>query len=170
MTPSQCAEDIEQTPAARFGRRQKNRSAPVLNLSNVVRLRVYQTWSSINVNIGQAAKASGISAKMIRYYESIDLFPQVDRTPGGYREYETADVQRLRFIRQMRNLGFSLDRIRELVTLWSDQNRRGADVKSLALVHIAELQARAAEVRGAIKTLRNLVRACDGDQPPGFVD
>jgi len=118
------------------------------------------------VNIGQAAQASGITAKMIRYYESIGLFPQAGRTANGYRDYETADVQRLRFIRRARDLGFSLRRIRELLELWSDQGRHSADVKSLALAHIAELEARAAELKGMMKILRALACACDGDQRP----
>jgi len=118
------------------------------------------------VNIGQAAQASGITAKMIRYYESIGLFPQAGRTANGYRDYETADVQRLRFIRRARDLGFSLKRIRELLELWSDQDRHSADVKSLALAHIAELEARAAELKGMMKILRTLAWACDGDQRP----
>ena len=118
------------------------------------------------MNIGQAAQASGITAKMIRYYESIGLFPQAGRTANGYRDYETADVQRLRFIRRARDLGFSLRRIRELLELWSDQDRHSADVKSLALAHIAELEARAAELKGMMKILRALARACDGDQRP----
>ena len=120
----------------------------------------------IAVNIGQAAQASGISAKMIRYYETIGLFPRAGRTPGGYRDYDTPDVQRLRFIRRARDLGFPLERIRELLELWSDQDRHSADVKSLALAHIAELEARARELRGMIKTLRTLARACDGDHRP----
>ena len=118
------------------------------------------------MNIGQAAQASGITAKMIRYYELIGLFPQAGRTANGYRDYETADVQRLRFIRRARDLGFSLKRIRELLELWSDQDRHSADVKSLALAHIAELEARAAELKGMMKILRTLACACDGDQRP----
>lgn len=118
------------------------------------------------MNIGQAAEASGISAKMIRYYESIGLLPQAMRTRGGYRDYDTADVQRLRFIRRARDLGFSLDRIGDLLKLWSDQNRHSADVKSVALAHISELEGRAAELKSMIKTLRTLVRSCDGDHRP----
>ena len=118
------------------------------------------------MNIGQAAQASGISAKMIRYYETIGLFPRAGRTANGYRDYDAQDVQRLCFIRRARDLGFSLERIRELLELWSDQDRHSADVKSLALAHIAELEARATELRGMIKTLRALARACDGDQRP----
>ena len=118
------------------------------------------------MNIGEAAQASGISAKMIRYYETIGLFPQAGRTAGGYRDYDTLDVQRLCFIRRARDLGFSLDRIRELLQLWSDQDRHSSDVKSLALAHIVELEGRAAELRGMIKTLRTLAHACDGDHRP----
>jgi Cu(I)-responsive transcriptional regulator len=103
---------------------------------------------------------------MIRYYETIGLFPRAERTAGGYRDYEAADVQRLRFIRRARDLGFPLERIRELLKLWSDQDRHSADVKSLALAHVAELAARVAELRDMIKTLRTLVRACDGDYRP----
>jgi MerR family gold-responsive transcriptional activator of gol and ges genes len=103
---------------------------------------------------------------MIRYYESISLFPRPERTNGGYRAYDTADVQRLRFIRRARDSGFSLDRIRDLLKLWSNHRRRSADVKCLALAHIAELETRAAELRGVINTLRNLVEACEGDDRP----
>jgi MerR family transcriptional regulator, copper efflux regulator len=138
-----------------------------LDLTNMVRSSYHLSWSfDIAVNIGRAAKTSGVSAKMIRYYESIGLFPQADRTAGGYRDYDDADVQRLRFIRRARGLGFSLDRIGELLTLWSDQDRHSADVKTLALAHIDELEGRAAELRGMIRTLRTLVRACDGDDRP----
>ena len=118
------------------------------------------------MNIGQAAQASGISAKMIRYYESIRLLPQAGRTAGGYRDYCANDVERLRFIRRARDLGFSLDRVSELLKLWSDQDRHSANVKSLALAHIAELETRAVELKGMIKTLRHLVHACEGDQRP----
>lgn len=118
------------------------------------------------MNIGQAAKASGISAKMIRYYESVGLVAQAGRAANGYRDYDAADVQRLRFIRRARDLGFSLDRIGGLLALWSDQGRHSADVKALALAHIAELEGRAAELNAMIGTLRKLARACDGDQRP----
>lgn len=103
---------------------------------------------------------------MIRYYESIGLFPQAGRTLAGYRNYGAADVNRLCFIRRARDLGFSLDSIRELLKLWSDQDRHSADVRSLALAHMAELEARAAALGDMIKTLRSLLRACDGDQRP----
>jgi Cu(I)-responsive transcriptional regulator len=118
------------------------------------------------MNIGQAATASGLSAKMIRYYESIDLVPAVGRTPGGYREYDDSAIQRLRFIRRARDLGFSLERVSELLALWSDRGRHSADVKSLALAHISELESRASDLTAMIKTLRSLARSCGGDDRP----
>jgi MerR family transcriptional regulator, copper efflux regulator len=120
----------------------------------------------ITVNIGEAAQSSGISAKMIRYYEAIGLLPPAGRTRGRYREYDKANVQRLRFVRRARDLGFSLERISNLLALWSDQDRHSADVKSLALAHISELEERQRELKGMIKTLRRFVRACNGDQRP----
>lgn len=119
------------------------------------------------MNIGQAAKASGISAKMIRYYESIDLVPRAGRTGGGYRDYDQTDIHRLRFIKSARDLGFDFDRVRELLKLWIDRNRSSSDVKALALDHIAELEARATELARMIKTLRHLADACEGDHRPG---
>jgi len=118
------------------------------------------------VNIGQTSKASGISAKMIRYYESIGLVPKAGRTEGGYRDYDETDVHRLRFIRRARDLGFSFERVRELLKLWSDQKRSSADVKALALTHVEELETRATQLKQMIKTLRHLARACEGDNRP----
>ena len=118
------------------------------------------------MNIGQAADLSGISAKMIRYYESIGLVPHADRTKGGYRDYDHTDVHRLQFIRRARDLGFSVDRVRELLKLWSDRKRSRADVKAVAQDHIAELETRAAELRQMIKTLRHLADTCDGSNRP----
>lgn len=118
------------------------------------------------MNIGQASKSSGISAKMIRYYESVGLVPRADRTGSGYRDYAPADVHRLRFIRRARDLGFSFDQVRELLKLWSDRKRSSASVKSLALIHIEELEVRAQELAVMIKTLRDLAEACGGDQRP----
>ena len=120
----------------------------------------------IAVNIGQASKASGISAKMIRYYESIGLVPKAGRTEGGYRDYGDADIHRLLFIRRARDLGFSFERVRELLKLWTDQKRSSANVKALALAHIDELEVRATDLQQMIKTLRNLAEACEGDNRP----
>ena len=118
------------------------------------------------MNIGQASRASGISAKMIRYYESIGLVPKAVRTDSGYRDYSDADVHRLLFIRRARDLGFSFERVRELLKLWSNQKRSSANVKALALAHIDELEVRATELRQMIKTLRHLAEACEGDNRP----
>ena len=118
------------------------------------------------MNIGGAAKASGISAKMIRYYELIGLAPTADRTTGGYRDYSMRDVHRLRFIRRSRDLGFSLARVRDLLKLWSDRDRHSADVKAVALAHVRELEARASELQAMIKTLRTLARQCGDDDRP----
>ena len=103
---------------------------------------------------------------MIRYYESIGLVPRADRSDGGYREYDEADIHRLRFIRRARDLGFSFDRVRELLKLWSDHRRSSADVKALALAHVGELETRAAELKAMIKTLRHLADACEGNDRP----
>jgi MerR family copper efflux transcriptional regulator len=92
------------------------------------------------MNIGQAAQASGVSAKMVRYYKSIDLIPAVGRTGSGYRHYSEKDVQTLRFTKRTRDLGFSIERIRKLLGLWQDQGRQSADVKRLARGYIAELE------------------------------
>ncbi|MCX7309800.1 MAG: MerR family DNA-binding protein, partial [Afipia sp.] len=118
------------------------------------------------MNIGQAAKAAGVSAKMIRHYESIGLVPAVDRQASGYREYARADIHRLAFVRRARELGFSIDRIRDLLRLWSDHKRATADVRKVALTHVAELEDKAAQIQTMIKTLRTLAKSCaKGDRP-----
>lgn len=118
------------------------------------------------MNIGAAAKTSGVSAKMIRYYESIDLLPAAGRRESGYRDYSQDDVHRLRFVRRARELGFSLERIQALLRLWSDRERSDADVRQVALDHVAELEAKAAELHEMIDTLRDLASACKkGDRP-----
>lgn len=118
------------------------------------------------MQIGQAARASGVSAKMIRHYEAIGLIPAADRRTSNYRDYDHADVHRLGFIRRARDLGFSMKEIRDLLRLWGDDTRSSADVKQLAEAHIADLDARIgllAEMRG---TLAGLAHACDGDSRP----
>lgn len=118
------------------------------------------------MNIGAAAKASGVSAKMIRYYEEIGLIPPAARTDSGYREYSETDVHRLNFVRRARDLGFSVKEIRDLLDLWSDRSRHSADVKRIAQAHIAELQQKIAELRSMSDTLQTLVNCCAGDHRP----
>jgi Cu(I)-responsive transcriptional regulator len=115
------------------------------------------------MNIGQASRASGVSAKMIRYYESIGLLPEATRKDSGYRDYDSMDVHRLAFVRRARDLGFSIDRIRELLLLWSDRERGNADVRAIANAHIGELQEQAENLETMIATLRHLVRSCRGE-------
>ncbi len=118
------------------------------------------------MNIGEAAAASGVSAKMIRYYESIGLVPNVVRTQAGYRVYAESDIHTLRFIRRARDLGFSVDQMETLLALWSDRTRASADVKRIAATHIAELERKMKEIEGMAKTLRHLVHNCHGDGRP----
>lgn len=118
------------------------------------------------MNIGDAAKASQVSAKMIRYYEQIGLIPAAERTESGYRAYHTADIHRLHFIRRARDLGFSVAEIALLLGLWHDRSRQSADVKRLALEHIAELERRMEDIRQMADTLRTLADCCAGDERP----
>ncbi|WP_439273239.1 Cu(I)-responsive transcriptional regulator [Pseudochrobactrum sp. HB0163] len=116
--------------------------------------------------IGEAEKASGISAKMIRYYESIGLIEAAQRTASGYRVYSDRDVQNLRFIRQCRDLGLSLERIRLLLNLWHNDQRSSAEVKQIALAHVAELKEKIADMRAMADTLQQLADRCHGDDTP----
>lgn len=118
------------------------------------------------MNIGEAASASGVSAKMIRYYEQAGLIPPALRTESGYRTYTQADVHRLRFIRRARDLGFSVAEIRDLLSLWNDRTRHSADVKRLAQAHIAELEERIQQLRQMADTLQTLINSCAGDERP----
>ena len=118
------------------------------------------------MNIGEAAKASGVSAKMIRHYESVGLFPEAARTESGYRQYSDNEINTLRFIRQSRELGFSIEQIRELLGLWQDRRRPSRQVKALALAHIAELDAKLQELQAMKATLEHLARCCSGDERP----
>ncbi|MYM36203.1 Cu(I)-responsive transcriptional regulator [Duganella sp. FT50W] len=118
------------------------------------------------MNIGQAAKASGVSAKMIRYYESIALIPPGRRSDAGYRIYADNDLHTLRFVRRARLLGFSLEQIRELLSLWQNKERASADVKTIATGHVAELNQRIAELTEMRDTLQTLAGCCHGDQRP----
>lgn len=118
------------------------------------------------MNIGEAAKASGVTAKMIRHYESIALIKPGKRTDAGYRIYGENDVHTLRFIKRARTLGFSLEQIRDLLSLWQDAGRASADVKAIAQAHVAELEQRIAELREMRDTLVHLSHACAGDKRP----
>jgi MerR family copper efflux transcriptional regulator len=118
------------------------------------------------MNIGQAATNTGVSAKMIRYYESINLIKPCNRTVSGYRTYDESELHSLRFIKRARKLGFSLEQIRDLLSLWQDVDRASSDVKEIALAHAADLNKRIVELIEMRDTLRNLAQACAGDHRP----
>lgn len=118
------------------------------------------------MNIGQAAKATGISAKMIRYYEDSGLIGPVARTASGYRVYGPRDIHTLGFIKRSRDMGFSVERIGGLLQLWRDRSRHSADVKRMALEHVAVLQQRIAELQDMVATVQTLADCCAGDERP----
>jgi MerR family copper efflux transcriptional regulator len=118
------------------------------------------------MNIGQASKASGVSAKMIRHYEEVGLVPAPNRTDAGYRQYSEAEVHTLRFIRQARDLGFSIHEIGELVSLWHNRTRPSRLVKALAQAHIQSLEQKVQELLTMKSTLEHLVHCCHGDDRP----
>ncbi|MBN8968377.1 MAG: Cu(I)-responsive transcriptional regulator [Rhizobiales bacterium] len=118
------------------------------------------------MNIGQAAKASGVSAKMIRYYEQTDLIPEVGRTASGYRDYSDSDVHMLRFIRRARDLGFSVAEIRDLLGLWRDETRHSSEVKRLAQGHVNELKKKIKDLQDMVHTLTVVIESCRGDHRP----
>ncbi|HEV7371372.1 Cu(I)-responsive transcriptional regulator [Arenibaculum sp.] len=118
------------------------------------------------MNIGDAARASGVSAKLIRYYESIGLIPEAGRTASGYRVYTATDVNLLRFVKRARSLGFSIERIQVLASLWLDRDRSSAEVKRIAQEHVADLDAKIAELRSMRDALGELMRTCHGDGRP----
>jgi Cu(I)-responsive transcriptional regulator len=118
------------------------------------------------MNIGMAAKASGVSAKMIRHYEQVGLLPEPSRTEAGYRQFSEAEVHTLQFIRRARDLGFSIAQIGELVGLWQNRKRPSRQVKALAQAHIQELEQKAQELLAMKATLEHLVHCCHGDDRP----
>lgn len=118
------------------------------------------------MRIGEAARASGISERMIRHYEGIGLIAPAARRDSGYRDYGPRDVHTLRFIARARDLGFALEEIRQLVALWNDHGRASSDVKSLALARAAELKRKEAELREMRRSLEHLAASCHGDGRP----
>ena len=118
------------------------------------------------MNIGQASKASGVTTKMIRYYDEIGLVRPSARTDSNYREYDEREINELRFIRRARSLGFSMPEITQLLSLWRDRGRPSREVKAIADRHLADLDARIAEMQAMADTLRHLSHCCAGDDRP----
>jgi len=118
------------------------------------------------MNIGEAARASGVSAKMIRHYEGVGLVPEAARTGSGYRQYTDKEIDILRFIRQSRDLGFSIEQIRELLGLWQNRRRPSRQVRALAQAHLEELDQKLRELQSMKATLEHLVQCCHGDDRP----
>ncbi|ODT71381.1 MAG: Cu(I)-responsive transcriptional regulator [Pelagibacterium sp. SCN 63-23] len=118
------------------------------------------------MNIGQAAEQSGVSAKMIRYYEQIGLITPPHRTDSNYRVYGADEIHVLRFIRRSRTLGFSIEETSALLALWQDKSRASAEVKDIANGHITALETKIAELEGMVKTLKHLAHCCQGDNRP----
>lgn len=124
------------------------------------------TANSLFYTIGEAARASGVTAKAIRYYESAGLLPRAPRTSGNYRAYDQRAVETLRFVHRARDLGFSMEGIQTLLSLWNDRSRKSADVKALATTHLAELDAKIAALKSIRNTVSKLAQSCHGDHRP----
>jgi MerR family transcriptional regulator, copper efflux regulator len=122
--------------------------------------------NDIEYTIGEAARASGVTAKAIRYYESAGLLPRAPRTAGNYRSYDLRAVETLRFVHRARDLGFSMEEIQRLLSLWNDTSRRSADVKALAEDHLTVLDAKIAALKGMRKTIAKLAQSCHGNDRP----
>lgn len=118
------------------------------------------------MRIGQVAKRSGVPTKTIRYYESVGLLPQPDRTASGYRDYNEPALQRLRFVQRARSLGFSVRECANLLALYEDKHRASAEVKAMAREHVAQVDAKIAELRTMRRTLGELIDKCHGDERP----
>lgn len=118
------------------------------------------------MNIGQASQASGVSPKMIRYYEQIGLIQPADRTESNYRVYGADEVHILRFIRRARTLGFSMEETSALLALWQDKSRASGEVRDIALQHISALETKIAELQSMVGTLKHLAHCCHGDERP----
>ena len=118
------------------------------------------------MNIGEAAKISGVSAKMIRHYESVKLLSPAQRTSSGYRQYSESDVHTLHFIRRARDLGFSIEQIQNLVSLWQNRRRPSSQVRNLAKTHLEEIECKLEELQAIKSALEHLVHCCRGDDRP----
>ncbi len=118
------------------------------------------------MNIGEAAKISGVNAKLIRHYESIGIIPKASRTEAGYRTYSENDIHILSFVKRSRTLGFSMKEIKKLVSLWRNKARASAEVKNLAVQHIEEMEQKILELQDMVKTLKHLAKTCHGDGRP----
>ena len=118
------------------------------------------------MNIGEAAKLSGVNAKLIRHYESIGIIPKASRSGAGYRTYSENEVHILAFVKRSRNMGFSMKEIKKLVGLWRNQNRTSAEVKNLALVHVAEIEKKISKLQEMVQSLKHLAKNCHGDHRP----
>lgn len=118
------------------------------------------------MNIGEVSRASGVSTKMIRYYETIGLIPPADRSEAGYRNYGDNDVHTLRFIRRSRDLGFTVEQMADLLALWRDRSRASGEVKKIALEHVEILERKAEELKAMSRTLKHLAAHCHGDGRP----
>jgi MerR family copper efflux transcriptional regulator len=115
------------------------------------------------MQIGEAAREAGVSPKMIRHYEAVGLLPRASRRGSGYRDFSSGDVTRLRFIARARALGFPIERIRSLVALWEDRGRSNAEVKAVALAHMAALEEQISHLRAMAQALQELAERCHGD-------
>ena len=122
--------------------------------------------NSAHFNIGEAAKRSEVSAKMVRHYESLGLLPTIHRTEAGYRQYTDKEVHTLRFIKRSRTLGFSMIEITELLKLWQNQQRSSQDVRKIAVKHANDLDQRINEMLAMKRTLEHLIHCCQGDERP----
>lgn len=118
------------------------------------------------MNIGEAAKISGVNAKLIRHYESIGIIPKATRSEAGYRTYSEADVHILSFVKRSRAMGFSMKEIKKLVSLWRNRTRASEEVKNLATRHIEEMENKISELQTMVKSLKHLARNCHGDDRP----
>lgn len=118
------------------------------------------------MNIGEAAKASGVNAKLIRHYESIGIIPKASRSESGYRKYSENDVHILTFVRRSRSLGFSMKEIKKLVSLWRNRSRASSEVKNMTMAHIKALEEKIQDLQAIKNTLSNLAKHCHGDERP----